>query len=281
MDTYRDYLMGSKSKRTAGLYMDTLRRFVGQGGDKDAGALDIRDFLSYKAHLVGRGGSSSYVATEVSGLSFYVGFLRKILKISTVIQEDLKELRPKVTQKIPGSLEKWEVDALIEAAIEREDRMLVLLLYQTGLRAQELLGLTEGSIVDRDMMIGDTTERVRWFVVKGKGGDEKGIPLLKQTAEEVDAYVTYLKARYPKWDGRLFRMSYKTAWRRIREMAKRAGISSVHPHLLRHTFATHLLAQKEQITSIATLMGHKSLDTTRRYAKTVDAALVEAVRKLG
>jgi integrase/recombinase XerD len=200
--------------------------------------------------------------------------------------------RPKQRAALPKYLSEAEVDRLLSAAADRQGdnglraTALLEILYATGLRVSELVGLPTTAIA-RDGRV---------LVVRGKGGKERMVPL---TDPAIDALANYLKVRdhfTPPAAGRtspwLFpsrsRSGHLTRVRfgqLLKEVAAGAGIppSRVSPHVLRHSFASHLLAHGADLRSLQQLLGHADISTTQIYTHVLDArlrALVEEAHPL-
>jgi integrase/recombinase XerD len=178
---------------------------------------------------------------------------------------------PRVPQGIPKALTEAEVDALLGAVPgdgprPQRDRAILELLYAGGLRISELVGLDLGDV---DLLDG----LVR---VLGKGSKERVVPLGRSAREAIGDYLTtgrpeltskvrtsalFLNAR----GGRLTRQG---AWLIVRAAADRAGLGGrLHPHVLRHSCATHMLDRGADIRVVQELLGHASLSTTQVYTK--------------
>jgi integrase/recombinase XerD len=178
---------------------------------------------------------------------------------------------PRVPQGIPKALTEAEVEALLGAVPgdgprPQRDRAILELLYAGGLRISELVGLDLGDV---DLLDG----LVR---VLGKGSKERVVPLGRSAREAIGDYLTtgrpelaskvrtsalFLNAR----GGRLTRQG---AWLIVRAAADRAGLRGrLHPHVLRHSCATHMLDRGADIRVVQELLGHASLSTTQVYTK--------------
>ena len=180
---------------------------------------------------------------------------------------------PKQEKTLPRHLRPGEVEDLIETPVsegplERRDRALLELLYAAGLRVGELVGLDWPDI--------DLGARV--VRVLGKGGKERMVPFGAPAREALEAWREdwhEMRSKHPAGDdedepvflsqsGR--RLSDRSVRRVIDQRAAAAGIpAGVHPHTLRHTFATHLLEEGADLRTIQELLGHSSLATTQRY----------------
>jgi site-specific recombinase XerD len=269
---FQDYMKGIKSVNTIKAYTAFLEAFIEAVGDKPITSLSIENFISYKASMFDRGLSSSTMASVLSALSFYVGFLKKVYKFGIVDPQDIVSLRPKVTQNIPSFIEPWQISSMIEACKNIEEEIMVRLLYTTGIRASEFLGIKMDDMVKDPQDILETV----WIKIKGKGGDCRMVPLNEDTKRALDRYMSYVALKTSKPIDRLFPYTYSALWHRLKKIAKRCGID-ISPHWLRHSGATELLEKGVDIRVIAELYGHKSLNTTMRYAKVKPKVAKDAV----
>jgi integrase/recombinase XerD len=177
---------------------------------------------------------------------------------------------------LPDTLDIAEVEALLEAtepidATGLRDRGLLELLYASGLRISEALGLDVGDV-------SFVTESVR---VIGKGDRERVVPVGEVALQAIERYLEHARPvlagaamgkRATGTGGPLFlsahgrRLSRMEAWRAVRRSAQRAGITRhVSPHTLRHSFATHLLEGGADLRVVQELLGHASITTTQLY----------------
>ena len=172
---------------------------------------------------------------------------------------------PKRPDKLPIVLSQDEVARLIDAALTPLHRAVLMTLYATGLRRAELTRL---KVTDID------TERMVIHVLGGKGRKDRDVMLSPKLLAELRQYWRALKHKphtwlFPggRWHGRIEQpMSDKVVWYACEQAAQRAGIEkSVHPHTLRHSFATHLLEAGVDLRTIQLLMGHSDLKATTVY----------------
>jgi len=192
-------------------------------------------------------------------------------KLVPPVQLDLLE-RPKIPRRIPAHLELEQARTLKAHCdtLSPQWRAVLLTLLYTGIRVGELVGL---NLAD----VGDTTIRVR-----GKGDKERLIPLPAVAAE---AIARYLKVRQGYGRTALFttpngRLSIRTVERICQLAAQRARLPGIHPHKLRHTFATLLHQAGADIVEISHLLGHSSVATTQMYTATSAATLQSAVARM-
>jgi integrase/recombinase XerD len=181
---------------------------------------------------------------------------------------------PRRPKKLPRALSPAEMERLIEAAAgttprSLRDHALVELMYGAGLRVSEAVGLEKGAV--------DLDDRI--VRVVGKGGKERLVPLGRPAAEAVRRYLAlgrpHLDRRFRRelfLNARGGALTRAGAFLILRKLADRAGLDPqrVHPHLLRHSFATHLLEGGADLRSVQEMLGHADLGTTERYTHVSD-----------
>ena len=172
---------------------------------------------------------------------------------------------PKRPDKLPVVLSQDEVARLIDSAATPVHRIVLMTLYGTGLRRAEVARLQVGDIDPERMVI---------HIIGGKGRKDRDVMLSPKLLDAFRQYWRSLRYKprtwlFPggRWHGRLERpMSDKVAYHACAQAARRAGIDKpVHPHTLRHSFATHLLEAGVDLRTIQLLMGHSSLKATTVY----------------
>ena len=230
-------------------------------------ALKIREFM---AECYRRGNSNRSVARKLSALRSFFDFLVR----EDVIPHSPAKLvaTPKTPRTLPPVMTAEETNALLDALPQQKgndkdtarlarDRLIFELLYGSGLRVGELVGLN----------LDDLDRGERWIRVRGKGRKERLVPFGRTAAEALDRY---LKAR-PATDQRALLLNSRrgrlTA-RSVERIVKRYALAlmgdpSLHPHSLRHAFATHLLSDGADLRAIQELLGHASLSTTQKYTQ--------------
>jgi integrase/recombinase XerD len=214
----------------------------------------------YQAHLfTDRKLDAISVAQQLSALRF---FFLKTLKRPWMV-EDMPI--PKRPIRLPEVLSQEEVRRLLQCAGSRLHRIWLLMLYATGIRREELVRLKIGDI-DSDRML----LRIR----QGKGRKDRDVMLSPRLLQELRDYwrwanpkpKTYLfpgKGPHPNAD---VPIDSRSIFNAVQQAAKRAGIDKrVHPHTLRHCFATHLLESGADLRTIQLLLGHTDVKTTCRY----------------
>ncbi|ELY3465811.1 site-specific tyrosine recombinase XerD [Cronobacter universalis] len=177
---------------------------------------------------------------------------------------------PKLPQRLPKDLSEAQVERLLQAPtveepIELRDKAMLEVLYATGLRVSELVGLT----------MSDVSLRQGVVRVIGKGNKERLVPLGEEAVYWLEQYLAHgrpwllngqsLDILFPS--NRARQMTRQTFWHRIKHYAQLAGIDSekLSPHVLRHAFATHLLNHGADLRVVQMLLGHSDLSTTQIY----------------
>ncbi len=184
-------------------------------------------------------------------------------------QRDIVILLPSAeSQGIPDYLELDEIQKLLDNCQTPMETALVTILCDTGLRISELLVMASDDI---------DWERGFIFAHREKTKKEGWIPISRQS---LDALKQYLSWRHTK-DTKLFPFEYYDVWLWLRKLGKRAGMGNrLHSHLFRHTAAALRRIDGQDITDIADLLGHKKLDTTRRYQAIKPVGLKERLKPI-
>lgn len=168
---------------------------------------------------------------------------------------------PKLTRKLPGTLTEDEVSRILAApnrdtVLGARDAAMLELLYATGLRVSELVGLTRAQWHDG------------WVVVSGKGGKERLVPYGDEAGVRVEAYLSQRTDDNPAMflSRRGDAMTRQNFWVRLKHYVKVAGVRRpVSPHTLRHAFATHLLIHGADLRAVQAMLGHADISTTEIY----------------
>jgi integrase/recombinase XerD len=226
------------------------------------------DIRSYLLDLDERGYAPSTKSRKIAAVKSFFKFLHQ----EQIIDENpLTEVRqPKAGQSLPKALTIEEVDLLLDAASdtdtaeEARDIAMVELMYAAGLRVSELVGLDLRD-VDLDAGIVRTI---------GKGSKERVIPIYESAVESIAEYITYSRSTHIRdtseealfLNRRGTRLTRQAYWLRLNKLAIKVGISSkITPHMLRHSFATHLLHGGASLRHVQELLGHSSIATTQIY----------------
>ena len=264
-------LAARRSPRTVDAYKRDLAALAAfrEGPVGDA---TIEELELWLASMRADGLAGSTIARRVSAVRSY---FRHLVLIGTKTANPAASLQlPRRARTLPRALSPAETERLIDAATgsgprSLRDRALVELLYGAGLRVSEAVGLEKGSVALEERVVR----------VLGKGDKERLVPLGRPAAEAVRRYLAlgrpHLDRRYrPELflNARGGPLTRAGAFLILRKLADRAGLEPgrVHPHLLRHSFATHLLEGGADLRSVQEMLGHADLGTTERYTHVSD-----------
>jgi integrase/recombinase XerD len=265
------------AERTVDGYRRDLRHFA-RWHRQPIGTAGAEDLERYLAELRAAGLSGATLARRLAALrSFY---RHQVLLGSRTDNPAVSVASPRRIRRLPRTLSPGEAERLIAAAAGTDpralrDAALVELLYGSGLRVSEAVGLERGAV--------DLEQRL--VRCHGKGGKERVVPMGRQAVETMRRYLArgrpYLDRRHrPELflnakGGPLTRAG---AFLILRRLAARAGLEPerVHPHLLRHSFATHLLEGGADLRSVQEMLGHADLATTELYTHVTDRRRREA-----
>jgi site-specific recombinase XerD len=254
-------------------YIRAVQQFAEYFGrsPEQMGAEELRHYQIYLLHE--RKLALGTVENCISALRF---LYRKTLKRRDLAFDDLPF--PKQPRTLPTVLSQDEVTRLIEAAPNRMHRMLLMLLYATGMRRTEASLLKVSDIDSQRMVI---------HIQRGKGLRDRDVPLTPKLLEALRDYWRWKKPRVYLFPSRMSApgveqpISDKTVWNVCRAAATRAGIhKKLHPHTLRHCFATHLLEGGADLRTIQLLMGHERLEDTTIYLHLSQRHLHAAINPL-
>jgi len=238
---------------------------------------DLREFLSYRRHS-GRVGPTT-LRLETSILRSFGAHLQKMGRTSNSMSVGLRS--PKLSRQLPPSLTPDQVRKIMESPSPKtplglRDRALLELLYAAGLRASEILSLR----IEQLDLAGRSAR------VIGKGDKERLVLLGSAAQEALDRYLHTARPKLvrSKSGGEVFlgnhgrRLTTSHLWGIVKRAAQTAGLDTrVYPHLLRHSFATHLLSGGADLRVIQELLGHASIGTTEIYTHVDEDRLAATV----
>lgn len=280
IDAYVDYLRDVRrmSPNTLSSYAHDLRGLAefAEEQARPIAALDRRDLEAFARQLMSSGLAPRSVARAIACVRGFYKFLLVEKRIAADPAEDLRA--PRAWPALPKYLDMEQVDQLLaqpDVSTPRgvRDKALIELLYATGLRVTELLSLKAG----------DISLDAGYLTCIGKGDKQRIVPLGDSAADWVRRYVAearpaLLKGRKSKWlfvnakaGGQLSRIGF---WKILKEYGLKAGIPrGLSPHVLRHSFATHLLDRGADLRAIQMMLGHADLSTTQIYTHVLEARL--------
>lgn len=274
------------AKNTIDAYRRDLGDYCGFLARRGIGptAAGREQVTQYLAFLEAEGIAASSSARKLSAIRQF----HKFLAADAIRGDDPTRIiaSPKARRSLPKVLSIAEIDRLLslaEAEIEAPDAtdakramagrlyLLLELLYATGMRVSELVELKRAAVM-RD---------ASFLTVRGKGGKERIVPLTDRARDAVKAYLTRLEPGvwlFPA-GGESGHLSRQVFARELKGLAGRAGISAarVSPHVLRHAFASHLLAGGADLRVVQTLLGHSDISTTQIYTHVLDEKLKSLV----
>ncbi|MDI4654010.1 site-specific tyrosine recombinase XerD [Pseudoalteromonas sp. 0303] len=268
------YLEQGVSENTLSAYRSDLEKFCQFLKDKDLLAVRADDIEAYLAYRVDLGLKSRSTARSISALKrFYQYFVReKAIADSPMVNI----AQPKAGQSLPKTLSEAEVEALlaapdIEDPMGLRDKAMLELLYATGLRVTELVGLRMEQINLRQAVV----------FVKGKGNKERLVPLGEEAMYWLEQFLKVGRSQMIKHatdfvfpSKRGIGMTRQTFWHRIKHYAILASVESpLSPHTLRHAFATHLLNHGADLRVVQMMLGHSDLSTTQIYTHVANERL--------
>ncbi len=269
LNKFLDYLSVEKglAQNTVSSYERDLRRYVEFMKAKRSGAVAPSDVVSFFSHLAAVGLAAPSVARCLAAVRGFHKFL---------LTEGLADTDPTVNletphgwKRLPKTLSAAEVEALLHqpdpgSAIGLRDKAMLELLYASGLRVSELVGLR----------LRDINLERGFLIVIGKGSKERAVPIGEAAVASLETYLD--RSRHQLLGGResdyVFISSQRRVitrqmfWERIKFYAAKAGISSpVSPHTLRHSVATHLLDNGADLRAVQAMLGHSDISTTQIY----------------
>ena len=275
LSSFEDFLSSERnySKHTLKAYIADIKEFglvlkdmgliSADNGEIDFAHMDETPIRTFISRLYGKNKRVSISRKLASIRTFYEFLIRN----GTIKSNSAKLVpTPKGEKRLPTFLTVDEVVKLVETpgsenVYESRDRAILELLYSCGLRVSELVGINLNNLDLISMSV----------KVLGKGNKERMVPLGSKACAAIKTYISQRLDLKPE-DDYLFvnsrggRLSTRSIDRIIKKYAAISGIpKNISPHVLRHTFATHLLGGGADLRAIQEMLGHKSLSTTQRY----------------
>ncbi len=232
----------------------------------DVKQITHRDIRAWMGNMISKGLSYRSVARKISAVKTYFGFLYKSEKVDSNPANKLKV--PAFEKPLPAFLKQQETEALFEriefpkSFTGMRDRCILELLYGCGLRRSELIG----------MSLGDVDFYEQHLRVLGKGNKERLIPFGKHLSMALQGYIQCAKeAGVSLEKGLLVRLDGQALYPKLvyrvsqKYLSQVCSLAKTSPHVLRHTYATHMLENGADLNAIKELLGHKSLAATQIY----------------
>ena len=282
LEEYSRYLSLERglSPRTVEAYGSDVGRFLEWAGKnrvdpKNAPKTALDDFLWDEKQ---GGAGPATLSRRVNSLKSFFTYMAIEANLPENPAENLKG--PRKPKRLPKFLSQRDAQRLLAAPDgtsyqDVRDRAMLELLYAAGLRVTELVTLKPEGV---NLQEG-------WVRVLGKGAKERLVPVHPRALGALKVYLVERERHFKAPDAELFlgrtgkKLSREQFWRVLSELGRRAGLAHVHPHLLRHTFATHLLEGGADLRSVQEMLGHADLSTTQIYTHLDSAALKNAHAK--
>ena len=286
IDEYLNFMAVEKgaSRNTIDGYSLDLNRYAGfieERGILEMSGIGTEDVIAYLASLHAEGLAANSVNRALAALR---GFYRYLLREKRVDHTPMAHIvLAKVWSRLPDVLSRDEMALLLaqpgaETPADIRDSAMLELMYATGIRVSELIGLTLNSI----------NWQVGYLVAMGKGEKERIVPLGQTAYERVKRYQEGARPLLLKGhvSDQLFLnrsgkgLTRQGFWKIVKKYAAKAGLSkAIHPHTFRHSFASHLLEGGADLRSVQIMLGHADISTTQIYTHVTRERLKEIHRK--
>jgi len=242
------------SKITAKTYISFFEKFINHYKQIKLSDFNEYDIRSYMQLMVHQGKSDSYLNQLVNSIKFYFEVVLGMPNRYYMLERPMKK------RMLPKVISKNEVLRIINCTNNIKHKCIVSLLYSSGLRRSELLNL---KLKDID------SERMLIFVNSGKGNKDRYTLLSEQLLDDLRVYVKQWKPQVYLFEGKIgIQFTGSSVLKIVKNAAVKARIGKViTPHVLRHSFATHLLETGIDLRYIQTLLGHSSSKTTEIYTQ--------------
>ena len=252
-----DMRMRKLAEKMQSGYVRVVRQFTAFLG-RSPDTASVEDLRRYQLHLVDHGTSPVSLNAAITGLKFFF----EVTLDQSALMAKMEPVR--VPRTLPVVLSRDEAARLIAATRNLKHQTALSVAYGAGLRASEVIALKVGDVDSQRMVV---------HIQGGKGRKDRDVMLSPKLLKELREHWRRLRRKPSKW---LFPgnrhhtndkpITTKVVWDACRNAAKRAGIQKqVHPHTLRHCFATHLLEQGADLRNIQMLLGHSDLEQTTIY----------------
>ena len=285
VDEYLDHLATERGLAANSIeaYARDLRRFLASMRALHrarADSVERGDLVEFLEELDREGLAPSSRARMLSAVR---GFFRHLVREGRLASSPVRELRPgRRSRPMPKSLSLDEIVALLAAAagddaLAARDRALLELVYGAGLRVSEAVSLAAAGLhLDQG-----------YLTVVGKGSKERAVPVGSKAMEALRHYLAGPRALLDPagrsrtvFVGRGGRpLTRQGVWKRMRLLARKAGIPELSPHMLRHSFATHLVEGGADLRSVQMMLGHADITTTQVYTHVATERLTRVHRE--
>ena len=269
INLYLSYVSEVKnlSKNTTNSYKRDLQKlsiFLNSIGIKNYDEIDDGVCTSWLGNLYSLQNTPKTIQRHLSSAKGFFKFLKK----NSIIDSSPFELvkAPKTPSYLPEVLSPEDVSQLLNfkpsGVLEIRDLAIVELMYSSGLRVSETANIN----------LDDFEEEMSFLRVLGKGAKTRLVPIGRYAKNAIDNWI-YERIKYSRDSNALFinlkgsRLSVRSIQLRLKRLAVKQGLPPIHPHMLRHSFATHMLESSGDLRTIQELLGHSSLSSTQIYTK--------------
>lgn len=270
------------SKNTIDAYSRDLRGFADFVTEKRVRLNNVNiDILTEYVNQLSTKLSKRSLARNISAIRTFF----KFLVLEGVIRDNPSRLLeiPKISRTLPGILNQHEIELLLNQPspstyIGVRDRAMLELLYASGLRVSELVTLR----------LSDVNLEIGYVKIMGKGSKERLVPIGEKAIEALKEYLSKARAKFDKRKGSPYfflnnrgkPFSRQGFWKLLKCYAKKAGIKKrITPHIIRHSFATHLLENGADLRSVQMMLGHSDISSTQIYTHIDRTYLKEVYKK--
>ena len=271
LNDYLNYLRTIKRYSSATLagYQHDIQGFLEYLDEQEIAECtqaNIHHIRAYIASCHRKGLAESSMQRLLSSLR---GFYRYLVKNSQAESNPATDVRaPKGVKKLPKVMDVDQVDRLLSgnatSPLEMRDHAMMELMYSSGLRLSELVNL---DVVDLDLRAGQVK-------ILGKGNKTRYLPVGQQAREALNSWIKLRESIAKSGEQAVFvnnrgsRLSQRAVQKRMSELAQRTQLGvHVHPHMLRHSFASHMLESSGDLRSVQELLGHANISTTQIYTQ--------------
>ena len=272
--------LSDKTKESYSYDLKVYKEYLNNHKIKDVKSIktnDIENFLEYRYNL--EDDTTSTIAHNLTVIKNFHSYLFKTKLVDSDVAENIS--RPKLKKTIPRAISMEEIDKLLDIELntpfDYRNKAMLELMYGSGLRVSELISLDVTSI--------DFTNCV--IRITGKGSKERIVPIGEYSIYYLNEYLKCRNSMLKKINtDALFlnnhgkRMTRQGFFKNLKSILKNQGLDeNIHPHTLRHSFATHLLNRGADLRSIQELLGHSDISTTRIYTHVSDKKVEEDYEK--
>ena len=248
----RELEIRNSSRQTVKGYIYSVEKFLGFSKNKGLNEESVKDYI--QKNLKNQNPSS--VRKDLFAIKFF---------FENVLKQKLNLPNPKKNNTLPNILTIDEIKKMLEVTSNVKHKLIIKLLYGCGLRVSEIVSLKKEDIDFNESLI---------KIKLAKGRKDRFVKIPSSIKEELENYCKFEKEKYLFESNRGGKLTKDTIQKIIQNSAKKAKIKKrVYPHLLRHSFATHLLEQGTDLRIIQKLLGHSDIKTTQIYTHISQASI--------